>query len=80
MIHDERYALTDVSPRSRAPKRASYQHERQSMVSVAEFAMRIALAYPHRAPEPNELRERYGMSRATAFRWVRAFKNAKGQA
>lgn len=42
-------------------------------------AVRIALAYPERTPTPTQLQDRFGMSRATAYRWVRAFKAAKGE-
>ena len=43
-------------------------------------ALRIALRYQHRTPTVPELIEAYGMSRATAYRWIAAFKQAKGQA
>lgn len=41
-------------------------------------AVRIALSYPSRIPTPAQLQDQFGMSRATAYRWVRAFKAAKG--
>lgn len=41
-------------------------------------AVRIAEAYKSRLPTVAELRDRFGMSRATAYRWVRAFKVARG--
>ena len=40
----------------------------------------IATKYAHRLPTVDELRSDYGMSRATAFRWVAAFKHARGLA
>lgn len=42
-------------------------------------AMRIAIKYTHRTPTWRELVADHGMHRATAFRWLRAFKDAKGQ-
>ncbi len=41
-------------------------------------AATIATKYQHRVPDPKELIEMFGMSRATAYRWVRAFKDARG--
>ena len=47
------------------------------MVAVA---VQIALAYPRRPPTVDELRSRYNMSRATAYRWRAAFIDAMGLA
>jgi hypothetical protein len=41
-------------------------------------AVRIARAFPQKAPRPEQLQEMLGMSRATSYRWVRAFKAAMG--
>ena len=38
----------------------------------------IATKYQHRIPSHDELMDRFGMSRATAYRWIRAFKDARG--
>ena len=43
-------------------------------------ACRIATAFPDRLPKPRELRERFGMSRATAYRWIAAMRDARGLA
>ena len=43
------------------------------------IACRIALKYPHRIPTYKELMRDTGMSRANAFRWVAAFKVARGE-
>ena len=43
-------------------------------------AVRIAMRYVTRNPTVKELREGFGMSRATAYRWIAAFKVARGQA
>lgn len=43
-------------------------------------AMRIASAFPHRATTAEELMERYGMHRATAYRWRRAWLDSMGEA
>jgi hypothetical protein len=42
-------------------------------------AVRIARAFPHRAPTAADLMTRFGMSRATAYRWRRAFLDATGE-
>lgn len=42
------------------------------------IAMRIALSFVHRTPTPQELQSKYGMSRATAYRWIAAMRAAKG--
>lgn len=39
-------------------------------------ACRIAKRYSHRLPTVQELRQDFGMSRATAFRWLSALKQA----
>lgn len=39
----------------------------------------IALKYAHRIPTVSDLRETYGMSRATAYRWIAAIKAARGE-
>lgn len=41
-----------------------------------EMAVRIAKTFSHTNPTPRALQQRFGMSRATAYRWVAAFKNA----
>lgn len=43
-------------------------------------AMRIALAFTNQPPTVPALRERFGMSRATAYRWIASYKIAKGAA
>lgn len=47
--------------------------------ATVEIAMRVALAYVHRTPSVEELRERFGMSRPTAYRWIAAIRAAKGE-
>ena len=41
--------------------------------------MRLALKYTHRTPSPAELMEAFGMSRASAYRYVAAIREAKGE-
>jgi hypothetical protein len=49
-----------------------------SATTTLVVAMRIAQKYIHRVPTPGELRSDHGMSRATAYRWIKAFRDAKG--
>jgi hypothetical protein len=42
------------------------------------MACRVACAYPDRLPRPAELMQRFGMSRASAYRWVAAMRDARG--
>jgi hypothetical protein len=41
-------------------------------------ACRVAAAFPGRVPPVRELRDRFGMSRATACRWRAALRDARG--
>jgi hypothetical protein len=43
-------------------------------------AVRIADAFRDRVPARDELMAQFGMSRSTAWRWVTAFKAARGVA
>lgn len=47
-------------------------------IITAEMAFRIAAAYPHAIPSHHELMDRWGMHRSTAYRWIRAMKEARG--
>lgn len=44
-----------------------------------EMAIRLADEYRDRTPSYQELQSRYGMSRATAYRWLNAMRSARGQ-
>ncbi len=44
-----------------------------------EMAIRVADEYRNRTPTHQELQTRYGMSRATAYRWLSAMRAARGQ-
>lgn len=44
-----------------------------------EMAIRVADAFHSRTPSRQELQDRYGMSRATAYRWLHALRSARGQ-
>lgn len=41
-------------------------------------AFAIANRFPHRLPTVEELRDAYGMSRATAYRWIADLKQTRG--
>lgn len=43
-----------------------------------EMAVRFADRWRERVPAWQELVSEYGMNRATAFRWIRAIKDARG--
>lgn len=64
----------------RKPRAASYVTETcppySSTSSQILTACRIAKRYSHRLPTVQELRQDFGMSRATAFRWLSALKQA----
>ena len=47
--------------------------------SLVLVACRTALKYQHRTPTPQEMMQDTGMSRANAYRWVAAFKVARGE-
>lgn len=49
--------------------------ERPPMI---ELAFRMAVRWPSRIPKPQELMDEYGMHRATAYRWIRAMREARG--
>lgn len=67
-------------------KRSRKPSYREGIVGVPDrggriyLAVRIARAYPNRAPTPKELQERFDMDRATACRWSAAFRDAAGEA
>lgn len=47
--------------------------------SILYTACVLARKYSHRVPTPKELMAEWGMSRATAYRWVRAVRDAWGK-
>lgn len=44
------------------------------------LAFRLASAYPRKLPTVAALRAEWGMSRATAYRWLAAMRDARGLA
>lgn len=66
---------------SRYPNYYAAEQHRPSSASVALFsAIQLAIRFVHRTPTVRDLREDFGMSRATAYRWLAAIKAAKGEA
>ena len=47
--------------------------------SAVYLAAVIQKKYGGRIPSPQQLRDQFGMSRATAYRWVSALQWAKGE-
>lgn len=52
---------------------------RNSTNVMLEMAIRVADEFRDRTPTHQELQSRYGMSRATAYRWLNAMRSARGQ-
>lgn len=50
---------------------------RSEKVSL-RVAMQLIVLFPHRNPTVQELQDKFGMSRATAFRWRAALIEARG--
>jgi hypothetical protein len=44
------------------------------------MAFRISAAFPSAIPSVAQLRDHFGMSRATAYRWIAAMKESRGVA
>lgn len=70
-------------PVSRVRRRPHYTTELHRPVSetagvAARIAYEILSVYGKRVPRWQDLQDRFGMSRATAYRWVRAIKNVRG--
>lgn len=62
-------------------KQAQYSTQLPTNAATGIFtAVRIADKYTHRVPSIEDLRRDFGMSRATAYRWLRAIKDARGLA
>lgn len=52
--------------------------QRDTVTGCMQTALRIAMRYPNRPPTVADLKENFGMCRATAYRWIRGYKEAKG--
>ena len=63
-------------------KRTNYTTELGECRSTSSVTMMLAFKiltiWANRDPTPRELMEHFGMSRATAFRWLNALKSARG--
>jgi len=68
-------------PRRRRQRAASYTEQAVHTTGhgTVHVAVQVALRFAGRAPSVAQLREEFGMSRATAYRWRRAFLDALGQ-
>lgn len=64
---------------SAQPWTIEHSGPRDSYRVTVEQAFRIAAKFAHRTPKWTELRDEYGMSRATAYRWVKSIKAARGE-
>jgi len=51
---------------------------RGTMSVPMTMAFKILLRWPHRNPGPHELQAEYGMSRATAYRYINSLIEARG--
>lgn len=56
---------------------STYRESHPGTVDTIGMALRVCQAFPARPPTAGELQQRFGMSRATAYRWRRAFLNAR---
>lgn len=54
--------------------------DRADDLNTVVVAVRIADTFRMRVPQARELMARYGMSQATAYRWVQAIRKARRQA
>lgn len=57
----------------------SWRSDAPGIGSAVEVAVRIVTAFPHRPPAPAWLMNTFGMSRATAYRWIAAINAATGR-
>lgn len=66
--------------KAKKEKAASYTIEKNPPCGAVNggilTAFRLARRYTHRVPAVSELMEDYGMSRATAYRWIAAMRMA----
>lgn len=66
----------------RTPRKHSFSESfggpRNSSCVGIEIAFRVVLRYGGKVPTPQQLCNDFGMTKCTAYRWVRGMKNAKG--
>ena len=72
-------------PVSRVRRRPSYtadlhRPDCNTAAVTARIAYEILSVYGARVPRWQDLQDRFGMSRPTAYRWVRAIKEVRGVA
>lgn len=55
------------------------EHAPPDQANVRELCMRIAIRFAKSDPTPLDIAEAFPMSRASAYRYLRALRDAKGQ-
>lgn len=70
-----RHGEAAAAPPQRARRKRTYR-DGPGRSTALEIAVRVARAYRDRAPTVEGLQDQFGMCRATAYRWLRAWKDA----
>lgn len=63
---------------ARPARRGATYRERSQTGSSIEFACRLAVRFGRTIPTVEQLQHEFGMHRATAYRWLRAWRAAVG--
>lgn len=80
LVHSGGIAAHHGKP-NRSPRFDCWANRDDGYISGhVELAMRLALRFAKSTPTAAQLAAEFPMSRATAYRWVRRLKDAKGEA